>query len=168
MLAPIRPEINRLLTLLVFSAGLIVSGCGNDKGVAPNSTALSSSIASPIQIRSDAATFGAYGSSTRLDAVRLEGRILHLWVSHSGGCSPPSSYAAAAPPHFLESMPPVLDLYVRQDHAVDPCLAIVNEEATFDVKPAVELYRSIYGKSAPFYLRIIITGTTEPTRVLVP
>lgn len=165
MLAPFRPKIHRLPTLLVLSVGLIVSGCGSDKGVAPSSNSLSSSNAPPIQIRSDAATFGAYGS-TRLDAVRLEGRILHLWVSHSGGCSP-SSYAAAAPPRFLESMPPVLDLYVRQDHAVDPCLAIVNEEPTFDVRPAVELYRSIYGESAPFYLRITAQGTTEPTQILV-
>ncbi|HKQ19406.1 MAG TPA: hypothetical protein VJW75_06620 [Candidatus Eisenbacteria bacterium] len=144
--------------LAAFSSALalaFLAGCSSDKNpVAPATNA------TPIEIRTDAATYGTAGGFT-LESATITGKILRLKVSYSGGCRT-HTFAAAAPPAFMSSYPAQLALFIRHDGGDDPCLAIVNETLTFDVSPAISLHGP-----GPFYLRIVVPGATEYPKVLV-
>ena len=141
-----------------FASALALSfavGCSSDKNpVAPIINA------TPIEIRSDAATYGTLGGFT-LESAEIAGKILRLRVSYSGGCAT-HTFAAAAQSRFLSSYPAQLPLYIRHDGGNDPCLAIVHETLTFDVTPAISLHGP-----GPFYLLIMTPGATEHPKVLV-
>lgn len=133
----------------------LLVGCSSDKSpVAPVISV------TPIEIRSDARTYGTAGGFT-LESATVSGRTLRLKVAYSGGCRT-HTFAAAAPPAFLSSYPAQLALYIRHEGGDDPCLAIVNETLTFDVTPAIDLHGP-----GPFYLLIVVPGATEHPKVLV-
>lgn len=150
-----RVKLGRIAALASTLALSFAVGCSSDKNpVGPTINA------TPIEIRSDARTYGTLGGLT-LESATVSGRILRLRVAYSGGCRT-HTFAAAAPPAFLSSYPAQLALFIRHDGGDDPCLAIVNETLTFDVTPAIDLHGP-----GPFYLLIMIPGATEHPKVLV-
>lgn len=152
---------NRRIAALAALLGLAFAvGCGSDRNpIAPATTN-----ATPIEIRADAAAYGTVEPVT-IQSVELSGRTLRLQVTYGGGCHT-HTFAAAASPHFMESYPPQLAVFLRHDGGNDLCSAAIFRTLSFDVTPAVLLHHATYG-AGPFYLYIVTPGDTQHPRILI-
>ncbi len=82
----------------------------------------------PVSIRKDRFDF--------VDA-RLEGLVLNITVSVSGGCEK-HDFELVTAGALLLSIPPGANLYLVHEDNDDPCDAIVQETISFDITPLVE------------------------------
>lgn len=80
-----------------------------------------------------------------LNEVEIDGDILMLSVSYSGGCESHDFWLFMSPPVFLESYPVQANLYLRHDGHNDACEAYITEEISFDVNRIRDLYYEFYG-----------------------
>lgn len=77
------------------------------------------------------------------DAPVLEGDILTLTLSYSGGCAR-HDFTLVTAGYFLESNPVQLNLHLVHDAHEDPCEAYPTEQYEFDLAPLRMLYQDAY------------------------
>jgi hypothetical protein len=159
-MAPVSHAKRRILVVCILAALCSALACSSEKNVtapippAPPTTGSGP----PIEIRQDAFAYGFLAAVT-IRSARLEGRTLRLSVSYAGGCST-HAFAAIGATGFLASYPAQLTVFLRHDAGGDSCDATILDDLSFDVTPAIELFRACNGADGPFYLRII----TPPDR----
>lgn len=105
----------------------------------------------------------------RLDSARIVGDRLSMSIHHSGGCGEHQFDLFMSPAAFMESYPVQANIYLRHIDLNDPCDAIVGKELTFDLTPAVELYRQGYGSYGPIWFNLypfFVDQPGEPVRLL--
>ena len=84
-----------------------------------------------------------YELGTGDDAPVLEGDILTLTLSYSGGCAR-HDFTLVTAGYFLESNPVQLNLHLVHDAHEDPCEAYPTEQYEFDLAPLRMLYQDAY------------------------
>lgn len=150
---PLARSKRRILLACILAVLSSVLACSSEKNaMAPVLAPVPSG--PPIEIRSDADTYGLLSPITLLSAPRLEGRTLRIKVGYGGGCTT-HTIAAIGSMQFQGSLLPQLTVYIRHDDAGDRCEAYFFPTLSFDVTPAIELHRATYGVDGPFYLRIV-------------
>jgi len=75
-----------------------------------------------------------------LDGAKMNGDILTLSLSASGGCREHTYQLFMSPDALLESNPPQAELFIRHNGNDDPCDAIVFSEVSFDMSPISRLH----------------------------
>jgi len=164
----------RLLLTCVMAVLSSVLACSSEKNptAPPISTVVSPAVSRgpsgpPIEIREDAFAYGFLAPVT-IRSARLDGRTLRLKVSYGGGCET-HTFAAIGGTQFLASYPAQLTVILRHDDGGDQCAAEIFRDLSFDVTPAIELYRACFGTDGPLYLRIVSPpDRTTYKRVLIP
>lgn len=158
-----RPK-RSILVICIVAALASALGCSSEKKL--TAPVPPTAGAPPIEIREDAGTYGLL-APVALQGARLDGRTLRLKVTYGGGCET-HTFAAVGSTHFLASYPAQLTVFLRHDDAGDRCAAFIFGDLSFDVRPAIELYSATFGRSEPFYLRVVTPGSSVPTLVLIP
>lgn len=80
-----------------------------------------------------------------LNEVSIDGDILTLNISYSGGCEEHDLQLFMSPSAFMESNPVQAALYLRHNDHNDPCDAFITTDVRFNVRPIAEQYRRDYG-----------------------
>lgn len=123
----------------------------------------------PILLRPGAQPGGGYGRTDPLaiDSVRLDGQVLLVGVTYSGGCRP-HTIDLVSGVEWMESFPVQTRAWLTHDGANDPCDALPSEVRRIDLAPLVAAYRAGY-PGAPsgehFVLRISGPGDATPHSV---
>ena len=94
-----------------------------------------------------------------IESAYVEGDLLHVEVTHGGGCAP-HEYAAVAWNGWLESHPVQVGTLIAHYGHGDRCRALLSAHLRFDLTPLKEAYRTSYG-TAPAVL-ILNLHTTAP------
>ncbi|MEX1259160.1 MAG: hypothetical protein WEG36_16310 [Gemmatimonadota bacterium] len=107
---------------------------------------------------------GSDPSRWRADAMsvtsaHIEGDLLHVDVTHGGGCAP-HGYAAVAWNGWLESHPVQVGTLLAHNGHDDPCDALISAHLRFDLTPLKEAYRRSYGTASA--VLILNLDTTAP------
>lgn len=92
--------------------------------------------------------------SFELNAANVDGDILALKLSFSGGCAHHDFALFMTPAAFMESNPVQANLVLNHDSHADPCDAYLTQKVRFDLRPLAELHRQTYGSRDEIILRI--------------
>ncbi|MDE0206921.1 MAG: hypothetical protein OXP66_12960 [Candidatus Tectomicrobia bacterium] len=87
-----------------------------------------------------------YELGTGSDAPSLEGDVLTLVLSYSGGCAR-HDFTLVADSRFQEADPVWLNVHLAHDAHGDPCEAYPTNRYEFDLMPVRMLYQDAYGKN---------------------
>jgi hypothetical protein len=137
-----------LLGAVAFAAACDPNPSENPVGNTP------ASASPPVRIHPDVGPHSLLDATT-ISAATIQANFLRLELEYSGGCRE-HDFAALSSGAFLESWPVQLIVFLRHDAHGDPCEALVDNEATFDLTPVARLYRSEYpGAEEPVILRIV-------------
>lgn len=96
-----------------------------------------------------------------ISAMRIEGDMLRLTVTHSGGCKD-HTYQLYTSGAVMKSYPPQMTLHLAHNAHGDACRALITQDLTFDLSP---LKQHLGGISGTVILRVHEPGAanfTEP------
>ena len=82
-----------------------------------------------------------------LNTATIEGDILKVNLSYSGGCEA-HEFTLIASDSFLESLPVQLPIYIAHNANGDACEAYPTEEYRFDLTPIKTMYQDAYRQDA--------------------
>ena len=83
-----------------------------------------------------------------LDSAAIQGNILTLTVSYSGGCAEHEFALYMSPSVFMESNPVQANLYLWHNANGDLCEAYLNKKISFDISKIADNYRNAYHSRA--------------------
>ncbi len=89
-----------------------------------------------------------------LNAACVDGDLLTLDISYSGGCQRHDFALFMTPAAFMESNPVRANLILRHDAHNDACEAYLAREIEFDLRTIAELHRQFYGPPGEIALHI--------------
>lgn len=90
--------------------------------------------------------------------ARLEGDILTLKISHSGGCRE-HDYQLYGWRGWDKSNPPAGYLFFSHNANGDMCEALISRELRFDIEPLKEAWKTAFQHSGPVNIKIYEPGT---------
>ena len=91
-----------------------------------------------------------------LNRARMDGSVLHLNVSYSGGCEE-HIFNAYNTGQVMKSLPPGLVLYIAHDGGGDLCEAYLTEDVQID------LSWLITEMGGPFWMNVAVLGSDSAT-----
>lgn len=89
-----------------------------------------------------------------LDSMSIDGYIMNVSVTYSGGCENHYFQLFMSPALFAYSDPPQADLYLRHSGRDDLCEAIVTRHLRFDLRPIAHYYQLLYRCLGPIGLNL--------------
>jgi len=136
----ILPSIALLCCLGCEESDDTVVACGIDCGSTPDHLSdCRSADGDPLEIADDAA---------------LDGELLSVTVSHSGGCAEHHYVLCLPAGGFSEGIPVGAHLEIWHDANDDMCEALETETLTFDIAPLVDDYIDGYGEEGTLRISI--------------
>ena len=90
----------------------------------------------------------------QLDSMSIDGDVVNVSISYSGGCQVHDFELLMTPSAFFESHPRQANLYLRHDDRDDPCDASLSGVLSFDLRPIAHLYELAYGEPDPIIINI--------------
>lgn len=117
----------------------------------------------PVQVVFDSDPATWKGDPLVIDSARVTGNVLHVFVTHGGGCRV-HEYAAVAWNAWMESYPVQAGLLIAHDAKGDPCRARIHVRLRFDLRPLRRAFARAYGDgSGVMLLQLVEPG--EPGRL---
>ena len=81
--------------------------------------------------------------TTHINEIRIEGDLLQLTVSYSGGCEE-HVFELIGTKNFMESEPVQVNIRLSHNANNDPCDALITEELIFNLSPLKEAWQDAY------------------------
>lgn len=109
--------------LLLLTLGFALLACGNSKEITPEKSS------------HPKATFGNidYQAPTaQINTVRIEGNLMFLEVSYSGGCEE-QAFSLVGSEMIMKSLPPKRGIRLQRDPKGDACRELVSKSLVFDI-----------------------------------
>lgn len=98
----------------------------------------------------------------QLDSMSIDGDVVNLSISYSGGCQVHDFELLMTPSAFFESHPRQANLYLRHDDHDDPCDAFLSGVLSFDLRSIAHLYELAYGGLEPIIVNVHNLSGTPP------
>ena len=89
-----------------------------------------------------------------LEDIEIAGDTITLNITYSGGCKEHGFSLYMSPAAFLESYPVQANLYLRHNSNGDACEAFISESVFSNIRPIVELYKTVYGEYDEIVLNV--------------
>ncbi|NIP43704.1 MAG: hypothetical protein GWO41_13230 [candidate division Zixibacteria bacterium] len=101
-----------------------------------------------------------------LKDASINGDILTLTVSYSGGCKDHDFTLYMAPPAFMESYPVQANIYLEHQAYNDMCEAYITEDLQFNLRPIAEKYFLEYDQYDDINLNIFEYFEDQPSEFI--